>query len=124
MNAGAVDQSIAVAMQSGTHAARPADTASCAASSHVSLAGPAGSLPVHAWYWSMQPPPRSVAATFRDSAHHITFRRGRRALRERKVPLLVIVGDFIFSSPFQALPGALRKSGFTPHRPVAAWPHG
>src|SRR3954452_6603242 len=67
MNAGAVDQLIAVAMQSGTHAARPADTASCAASSHVSLAGPAGSLPVQAWYWSMHPPSRSVAATFRRS---------------------------------------------------------
>src|SRR3954464_14441443 len=61
MNAGAVDQLIAVAMQSGTHAARPADTASCAASSHVSLAGPAGSLLVHAWYWSMHPPPKQTA---------------------------------------------------------------
>src|SRR3954452_1559004 len=102
MNAGAVDQLIAVAMQSGTHAARPADTASCAASSHVSLAGLAGSLPVHAWYWSMHPPPRSAAATFRDSAHRITFRRGRRAPRVRKVTLLVMVDDFIFLSPFQA----------------------
>src|SRR3954447_19408195 len=72
MNAGAVDQSIAIAMQSVTHAARPADTASCAASSQVSLVGPADSLPTQAWNWSMQPPSRSVAATFREPAHRIT----------------------------------------------------
>src|SRR3954447_23846433 len=89
MNAGAVDQSIAIAMQSVTHAARPADTASCAASSQVSLVGPAGSLPTQAWNWSMQPPSRSVAATFKEPAHRITFQRRRRAPVVCKTAFLV-----------------------------------
>src|SRR3954451_6271463 len=84
MNAGTLDQLIAVARHSVTHAARPADTASPAASSQVSLAGPAGSLPTQAWNWSMQPPSRSVAATFREPAHPITFQRRGRAPVVRK----------------------------------------
>src|SRR3954452_16267133 len=98
MNAGAVDQSIAVAMQSVTHAARPADTASCAASSQVSLVGPAGSLPTQAWNWSMQPPSRSVAATFREPAHHIMCQHEQRALIVHKAAFLVTVDAAVLTT--------------------------
>jgi len=74
INADAVDQLIAIAMQSITHAARPADTTYCAASFQVSLTGPTGSMPIQAWYWSMQRRASSFTATvFGGSAHGIMF---------------------------------------------------
>jgi hypothetical protein len=63
MNASGVDQLMAVAIQSVTQTARLADTASCAASIQVSLAGPAGSLLTQAWYWSMRPHASMSTAT-------------------------------------------------------------
>src|ERR1044072_337959 len=101
MNAGAVDQLMAAATQSVTHAARPADTASCAASSHVSLVGPAGLLPTQAWNWSMQPPSRSVAATFREPAHRITYRRGARAPAVHKAAFLVMIDTTPLATRFE-----------------------
>ena len=82
---------MAVAMQSVTHTARPADTASCAASSQVSLAGPAGSLPTQAWNWSMRPPSSRLQRRSENWPIVSRSQRERRAPAMRKAAFPVTV---------------------------------